>query len=331
MRTTSGVLAAGMCSLVLAAGLCGPAWAGPPADWSKIPTKSVNMFYPGQSTYEWLLTAEHKKGNRKVPKGVACAHCHEDDEEDMGEGIVEGDHPLEPKPMEGRKGYIELSVQAAHDNKNLYLRFQWETESDGPARVAVMLDDGKVPNFAKQGCWLTCHNGMVGTPGEATAAKVGAHPLFGSGGMKKKDIRKYLAASRADTEASWDKTKSAADIAKLKAAGSFLDLFYWQLKGGKPQTKDGYVLEYRNGDAKGSIGDAGASSGKLSDGVYTVVVQRKLNTGHSKDDKILKAGGVYTVGFAIHDGDVGGRYHHTALPLKLGIGKKADITAVAVD
>ena len=329
MRIRSGLFAVFAATLLFASGLVAPAVAGPPADWSKVKAKTVNMFYPGQSTYEWLLTPAHKKGNKKMPGGATCAKCHEGDEQDMGEAILAGDHPLEPKPAKGVKGFVELAVQAAHDKDNLYLRFKWKTQSKGPVRLTMMLDDGKVKHFAAQGCWLTCHNGMRSATGAVSKDKVKAHPLFGDGGMKKKDIRKYLAASRTDGK-SWDKTKSAADIAKIKKAGGFADLIYWRFKDGKPQTKDAYVLEYRLDDAKGSKGDASKSTGVLKNGVYTVVIQRKLNTGHAADDKILKVGGVYSVGFAIHDGKVGDRFHLTAFPVKLGIGKKAYIKAVAV-
>jgi len=328
MRIMSRSFAAIAATLVFAVGVATPAVAGPPADWSKVKARSVNMFYPGASTYDWLLSREHKKGNKKVPGGTACAKCHDGDEQDMGEAILAGDHPLEEKPPKGVKGYIKLSVQAAHDADNLYVRFKWKSQSKGPVRVTMMLDDGKVPNFATQGCWLTCHNGMRSTPTAASEAKVKANPYFGDSGLKKKDIRKYLAASRTDGK-SWDKPKSAAEIAKIKKAGGFVDLIYWRMKDGKAQTKDAYVLDYRLDDAKDSVGDASKSTGELKDGTYTVVIQRKLNTGHP-DDKALKPGGIYTVGFAIHDGEVGDRYHHTAFPLKLGIDKKADITATAV-
>ena len=52
--------------------------AAPPADWSKIPVKTVKLFYPGQSSYDWLTGEEHKKGaNKAVAKGEACLSCHE--------------------------------------------------------------------------------------------------------------------------------------------------------------------------------------------------------------------------------------------------------------
>jgi len=42
--------------LAWAALTAGPALAADPAaiDWSKIPTVKVPLFYPGQSSYEWL-------------------------------------------------------------------------------------------------------------------------------------------------------------------------------------------------------------------------------------------------------------------------------------
>jgi hypothetical protein len=71
-------------------------------------------------------------------------------------------------------------------------------------------------------------------------------------------------------------------------------------------------------------------NGSWKDGVYTVVWRRKLDTGHPADDKILKVGGTYTIGLAVHDDNVTTRFHHVSFPLSLGIGKEANITAVRV-
>ena len=57
---------------------------------------------------------------------------------------------------------------------------------------------------------------------------------------------------------------------------------------------------------------------------------RPLDTGNPADDKILKAGGVYTVSFAVHDDNTTTRFHHVSLPLNLGIGAGAKIQAVKV-
>jgi hypothetical protein len=269
--------------LGLAALATAPVLAAEPAsiNWSSIPSKSVKLFYPGQSGYDWLLSDAHKKGNKVVPRGRACLTCHEDDEANMGNKIVKGG-PLEPTPIPGKNGTLDLAVQAAHDGKNLYLRFEWATQAKRPGdayphlrydgkewkpfgaqklskaaregkmpgvyedRLSLMIDDGKVKNFDKQGCWITCHNGMRDMPAEATKDQLASHPLLG----KRSDVRKYLPETRADGS-SWDKTKSAEEIAKLKAGGAFLELMQWRAHRSNPvgMADDGYVLEYRLFDA----------------------------------------------------------------------------------
>jgi hypothetical protein len=83
-------------------------------------------------------------------------------------------------------------------------------------------------------------------------------------------------------------------------------------------------------DATGSAADNDAVYGTWKDGAYTLVWRRKLDTGHPADDKIMKVGGKYTVGFAIHDDNVTTRFHHVSFPQTLGIGVDADITAVTL-
>src|SRR5690606_35598175 len=258
--------------------------AAPPADWNSIPTRNVALFYPGQSTYDWLTSTEHKRAFRKVVEGDSCISCHEGEEADIGELTVSGER-LEPNPIEGKNGTIDVQVQVAHDAENLYWRFRWKTNMDragqmhdymrydganwafhsGPRssgkvrdgsqpplyedRFPIMLDDGSVPLYAAQGCWLTCHNGMRDAPAEAPADDVKAHPLFGEE-LKVSDIRKYLSASRADEDASCSNTRSLEEIAALKADGAFLDLMQWRGHRSNPvgMADDGYVLEYRNFD-----------------------------------------------------------------------------------
>jgi len=81
-------------------------------------------------------------------------------------------------------------------------------------------------------------------------------------------------------------------------------------------------------DANGSAADNSNVKGVWKDGTWTVVWARPLNTGHPADDKILKEGGVYNIGFAVHDDNVTTRFHHVSFPRTLGIGSKADIEAV---
>ena len=426
--------------LIMAASAVGAAEVGT-VDWSKVPAKSVTLFYPGQSTYDWLLSPDHKKGDKQVPQGKACVTCHEGDEKDIGNKVVKGGS-LEPTPMPGKNGFIDLAVQAAHDPEYLYFRFQWKTNLnregrmhdyvrfDGNTwkwyghdrndkavrsgeqpplyedRLAIMLDDGKVPLFAQQGCWLTCHNGMRDTQGQVVGDPVKKHPVFGNSVSKvrhpqifefdahrrgrqlgqdedprrdrrhqgswrlprplavagrpvsrnrhgRRRLRSRVSQFRSRQEpVSWNidrktmtplfmfdagkvgsKALRAEDIgnpAKLAAIVKETNAVAFDPNAG---WKEGDILPGRllsRTEAKGSAADNDDVQGAWKDGTYTVAWRRKLDTGHPQDDKILKVGGKYTVGFAVHDDNVTTRFHHVSLPLSLGIGVDADIKAVGL-
>ncbi len=415
-------------------------WAVEPAkiNWSKVPETNITLFYPGQSSYEWLRSAGHEGAGRQVQRGDACVACHDEPggENDMGDKLVKAG-PLEPTPVAGKNGHVDLKVQAAFDDKNAYLRFQWKTANAFPGsehqylrfdghewkvygypkldkvvqegqqpgiyedRMSVMIDDGKVPAFAKQGCWLTCHDGQRDMPKQFTKEEVAANPLLTA--IKKSDVRKYLPDTRTDPS-DWKTGKSVEDIAKIKAAGGFLDLIQWRAHRSHAvgMADDGYVLEWRLGDAgkdpfggnadakthepkfmwdekkvgyksitadqlrkadhflireqnavpfdpkagwkegdlipdyvlsredaKGSAADNNAIA-SWKDGQWTVVMIRPLGLGND-DDKALKSGGVYNVGFAVHDDNITTRGHFVSYVRTLGLGAKGvkvDIDAV---
>lgn len=425
-------------SLGLAVLSMGTAHAADPAkiDWRKIKVTPVQLFYPGQSTYEWLRSDAHKGASKEVIRGDACVSCHDekDAEKDLGNKLVKANR-LEPVPVKGKVGYVDLSVQAAYDAKNAYLRFQWKTQNPYPGnehqylrfdgkdwkvwgfpnldkvvqdgtqpgiyedRMSIMIDDGKVAGFAKQGCWLSCHNGQRDMPNQFTKEEVAANPLLQA--IKKSDVRKYLPDTRTDPS-DWKTGKSVEEIAKLKADGKFVDLIQWRAHRSNAvgMADDGYVLEWRLGDAgtdmfggnadakthapkfmwdekkmgfksitaesqarkgdlylvresnavpfdpnagwkagdmvpdyiisredaKGSAADNNAIA-SWRDGMWTVVMVRPLGLTNA-DDKTLKAGGVYNVGFAVHDDNITTRGHHVSFVKTLGLGAKADIQAV---
>jgi len=273
--------------LALAALTAGPALAADPAaiDWSKVPTVKVPLFFPGQSSYEWLRSDAHKGAVKEVTRGDTCTSCHDEEgaEKDIGNKLVKGGR-LEPMPVTGKDGYKDLAVQAAFDDKNAYLRFQWKTLNNFPGsehqylrfdgkewkvygfpkldkvvqegkqpgiyedRMSVMIDDGKVPGFAQQGCWLTCHDGQRDMAKQFTKEEVAANPLLTA--IKKNDVRKYLPDTRTNPS-DWKTGKSVEEIEKIKAAGGFVDLIQWRAHRSYPvgMADDGYVLEFRKGDA----------------------------------------------------------------------------------
>jgi hypothetical protein len=270
----------------IAALLAGSALAAEPAriDWSKVPASSLTLFYPGQSTYEWLRSKGHG-GASKVAQGTACTQCHDesDAEQEKGDKLVKAG-ALEPAPVTGKNGSVKLNVQAAYDDKNAYVRVQWKTQNPFPGtehqylrfdgkewkvygypkldkvvqdgkqpgiyedRFSIMIDDGKVKGFAQQGCWLTCHDGQRDSRNQFTKEEVAANPLLNA--IKKTDVRKYLPDTRVDPS-DWKTGKSVEEIAKLKADGKFVDLIQWRAHRSYPvgMADDGYVLEWRLSDA----------------------------------------------------------------------------------
>ena len=276
----------------LAVAIAGPALAADPATlkWVSVPRTQITLFYPGQSTQEWMTSAAHRAGATGVNEGKNCQECHADEEADIGKTIVSGEK-LEPTPIPGKPGSIKVTVQAAYDEEYFYLRASWPTNlkeagvfhdykglkdgkwttygsnrtnkdvKSGAAKVSYedrfnfMLGDnkGSVANFANQGCWVTCHNSMRDTPNEPTKDQVQAHPVLGKDGMKKSDIRKYLAETRTETNdvGGWDKLKDKSALDDLMAKGTFLDLWqaraYRSLPVGKAD--DSYVFQYRNFDS----------------------------------------------------------------------------------
>ena len=422
-------------TLATVALFCANAYAADPAtiDWSQVKTSTVTLFYPGQSSYEWLRRDEHK-GAGAVKAGVSCANCHKGSERARGEKIVKGG-PLEPAPVKGKNGSIDLGVQVAYDAKNAYFRFQWKTLNPYPGtehqylrfdghewkvwgypkldkpvqegkqpgiyedRMTLMIDDGRVPGFAQQGCWLTCHDGQRDMQGAASAKEAQDNALLAA--IKKRDVRKYLPATRTNP-GDWRTGKSVEEIAKLKSDGAFVDLIQWRAHRSYAvgMADDGYVLEYRlsdggkdmfssnadakthapkfmwdaaktgyrsiteadlrksphflvreknavpfdpnagwkegdlipdylvsREDAKGSAADNNAIA-EWKDGRWTVLIIRPLGLGND-DDKALKEGGAYNVGFAVHDDNITTRGHHVSFVTTIGFGAKSTVAIPA--
>lgn len=280
-----------LAAAVAATFAAGGALAAPP-DWSKVPAKKITAFYPGASPMEWIMKGTEHGGARALKKGETCASCHDEEAADMGKKMVSG-QKLEPTPPKGKAAAIPVSVQAANDGTNLYMRFQWKQppsaggakmDAENQVKLALMLEDNKVELANLAGCWATCHEDSRTMPGA-------------------KDDKK---------------TKYVKDGSV--ASGKYYDLLQWRSKG-KPV--DGHVAE-----ARVMEGGAGlvSAEGKKDGDTWTVVVTRKL-AGGGKGDIALAPGKTYNVGFAIHDDHAAGRFHHVSLGYTLGVDAKADINA----
>lgn len=276
---------------IVAACAAGPAWSADAAklNWTAIQKSEVTLFYPGQASYQFVTSDQHP-GSKPLASGMTCVQCHKGKEAELGAKIASG-KALEPNPIKGKAGAVKVTMQAAFDNENVYMKISWPAKEAGAYheyavyrdgkwaiyasnrsnpgvasgklkasyedRFTIMLGDGKsVPAFNNYGCWATCHNDMRYMPNEAKKADIDAHPILGTAGMKKEDIRKYIAESRTamGPTGGWDKIKSKAEIDALKAKGVLLELWQWRGYRSNPAraADDGYVLEYRNFDAGGN-------------------------------------------------------------------------------
>ncbi len=328
MRQTQTLVAAAA-GVLLA--LAGAAQAAP--DWDKAPKKTITVFYPGTSSLEWTYTGTEHGGARAMRKGETCASCHDAEAAEMGKKMVTG-QKLEPNAgaVKGKAGSIPVTVQAAYDASNLYVRFQWKQpaasgnkkmDEKNAVKLAVMLDDNKVENGALGGCWASCHHDLRSMPDLDPNSPKHAR-------AKELDIRsdgptKYLKESRTSVEmkgkplGGWDKAKTEAEYTKLLAEGKFLEM--WQYRSSE-SPRVGYVLESRRLKSA-----PGLAEGKNEGGTWTVTFTRKLAGGPGVH--AIAAGKTYPIGFAIHDDHSNWRYHHVSLGYTLGLDNpKADINVV---
>ncbi|MEW8615036.1 MAG: ethylbenzene dehydrogenase-related protein, partial [Candidatus Thiodiazotropha sp.] len=296
------------------------------------------LFYPGQTSMEWTLVGKYHGGARPFRAGDRCNVCHEKETADMGVKMVTG-QKAEPTPPEGKRGSIPVTVQAAHDETHLYLRFQWEDtdhvpvpfveggkmDPDNQVKLALMLATDEVEYASQAGCWGTCHEDLRTMPGQPEDAAAAGLKLDLSNG-----VTKYIKESRTKVEekgrrgkklGGWDKLKDDAAIQAEREAHKYMDLVRWNSSG---KTENGYVLEQRIMDDGGKV-DA---QGWLEAGLWTVEIRRPLKSSGS-GNLALEPGTVYNFGFAIHDDYTNARFHHVSLGYKLALDDdQAEINAV---
>ena len=319
-------------------------------DWSKAKSTDIGVFYPGTASLEWVLGRRHG-GKRAFTKGDRCTECHAEEIADMGQNIVSGtsEKDLEPNVIPGKRGSIDVTIDATHDAENLYLRFSWsdgdhapvpfveggKMDPENPMKLAFMIATDDVEYADRAGCWATCHadaNSMPFAPEQDV--------LKGSDLVKRLNINtgsgvgvtKYLKETRTKLElkgrggkalGGWDKLKDDADIKAAQDANQYMDIVRY--KSGTGDVEDGQILASR--DMHG--GQGATVEAALKNGTWSVVVKRKLKSEKAGDVSI-ETGKVYNFGFAIHDDYSSDRYHHVSLGYKLALDNdEAEVNAKA--
>ena len=317
-------------------------------NWSGIAAREVILFYPGQSSMEWVLGRNHG-GKRAFKSGDRCFDCHEEELAEVGDKIVTGQREvkggnMEPTLIPGKRGSIPVQVQSAHDGENLYMRFQWKDAAHTPApfieggkmdpanpvKLALMFATDDVEYADRAGCWGTCHADLRSMPFEPKTEDVTANPAATSMDTSA-GITKYITESRTKIEikgrggkprGGWDKLKEAGELTAEMDAGHYMDILRY--KAGEKVSEDGHILTERvPNDSQGA-----EFTGTLNNGTWTVELVRKLKSGN-KGDINLEAGTVYNFGFAIHDDYTNARYHHVSLGYKFALdNEEAEINVI---
>ncbi len=302
-------------------------------DWNAVPVSDMTLFYPGQASFEWVQNGKTHGGARPFTKGGdACTTCHAKELETIGNKLVAGGE-LEPTPIPGKRGTIDATVQAAHDDENLYVRLQWADAGHNPApfvdggkmdpdnqiKVAMMITGDGIEYGDQAGCWASCHADNTYMPFDPGADAISGNADVAAQLEAKDTITKYLTESRTKVEikgrrgkaqGGWDKLKPADEVAALFDDGTYLDLLRVYADG---SATNGYLLDRRVKN-DGEI----AAEANLAGGMWTVVFSRPLASG-APGDVPLEAGKTYTVGFAIHDDFSSARFHHVTLNTSLAL------------
>ena len=293
---------------------------GSSADWSSVPSREITIFYPGQSSMEWMLNGKDHGGSRPFTKlGDRCFTCHDKEADKMGEKIVTG-QKLEPKEtlIPGKRGSIPVNVQASHDANNLYMRFEWENsehtpapfvdggkmDPENPMKLAIMFASDEVKYAGQAGCWGTCHHDANGMPHAPADTKVSKY-------ITESRTKIEIKGRRGKKRGGWDKRKADDEISSEMAAGHFMDIVRY--KSGKNQSEDGHILADRIMEG----GQGAEFNAKLDGDTWVVELKRKLQSG-KPGDVSMALDKMYNFGFAIHDDHTNARFHHVSLGYKLG-------------
>jgi hypothetical protein len=150
---------------------------------------------------------------------------------------------------------VPLQVQAAYNGTDVFFRYRWASpragifhdvlrftngawdvrgravpgsQPDGlhEDRVAMMLDDGSVPEFGRYGGYVTVGQRLAGFSDEAGGREVREHPYLGKK-LGLDEPTKYLPATRKGLD-DWAAVVPEAEQDRLRAAGYFLDLWHWR-------------------------------------------------------------------------------------------------------
>ncbi len=262
-----------------------PADSVPPMTPQAVASRTVELFFPGQSDSEWLLSRH--PGSQPLRHGASCQQCHRGDEAKMGASLA-GDFAPATR---------SVGVRVDRQGDELRIRLDWA----GPAQdadIALLWGDEQTPTIQRAGCFAACHSDMPGMSRDRGAER-----------------GKYLLDALAQQRAIGRPAlfKDADELAALRSAGQSGELWRVKLAAGGSATVQSAALltppEWREDSPL-------SGSASYRDGRWQVTLRRPLAGGDGL--KAMRADGTYTFGIALHGADNPGGRHWVSLPLTLG-------------
>lgn len=313
-------------------------------NWNNASKRDITIFYPGETSIEWVLNGRDHGGARPFSKGEErCVTCHDAETADMGQKLVTGEK-AESTPIPGKRGSIPVKVESSHDGEYLYMRFSWEDTKHVPVefaeggkmdpnnkvKLAVMFSTDDVEYADRAGCWGACHHDARNMPDAPEAELLAASELNDKLKLES-GVTKYIKESRSNIEVKgrrgkkrggWDKLLTDAELKEQLDQKHFMDIVRY--KAGDKSVEDGSILAYRDMmSGQGAEFDATLNAGK-----WVVVMKRRLKSD-SAGDISLERDKIYNFGFAIHDDYSDSRFHHVSLGYKLGFdNKEVELNAI---
>jgi hypothetical protein len=121
-----------------------------PVNWEGIPASNIRLFYPGQTSWDWLISPQKDfshPGASVIKAGVACRTCHKiggagPDEEALGKKLVPKGR-AEDDPIEDKRPVIDLTVKAAYNAQYIYFWLQWQSKEPGVYHNVLRFDGKK--------------------------------------------------------------------------------------------------------------------------------------------------------------------------------------------
>ncbi|QSX37711.1 ethylbenzene dehydrogenase-related protein [Shewanella sedimentimangrovi] len=233
-------------------------------NWNDVPVESRTLFFPGKVSFEWLNSSRHPGYQDPFFEQRRCNACHKDEEYGLGNMLVKGSQDSYP----GKMGALRLQLQIAHDNSFLHVRARWQGQANKPARLhslltlengqwqplqfnapaeeafSIMWDDGSIPLFSSQGCFLSCHLPQEGKPAKGQGPGLKDYlAAVGAGNNK------FLPASHSG-RGTRAKPLSETELMQQQAEGQFADVWQWHsaTSGVLGIVDDGWLLDSRYQD-----------------------------------------------------------------------------------